>query len=69
MTYKDIAKLIPTIQAVGLVNHNLKAVNKKKSSTKDILKLGVTNVVGTSLIKLESDFIAGIWTFQGLHSY
>ena len=61
MTYKDIIKLIPTIQAAQLVGENIKAVKKttKKKDTglKDILKLGTTNIVGTSLIQTEAQLI------------
>ena len=58
MTYQDIAKLIPTIQAAGLVGHNLKAVSKKKkTSTKDMFDLGMTNVIGTSMLKINADLI------------
>lgn len=60
MTYKQIANLIPTIQATQLVSHNLKALKKKKTSTKDILGLGITNIAGTSLIQAESQLIGGL---------
>lgn len=55
MTVKEIANLIPTIQAVSLVKHNLKAT--KKQSTKDVLDLGMKNIVGTSMIKVNADLI------------
>jgi len=57
MSYKSIASLIPTIQATSLVGHNLKVVKKKDKSVKDILGLGVTNIVGVSLIQAESQLI------------
>jgi len=59
MSYKAIAQLIPTIQAAHLVGENLKEVKKKKTKTKteDILKLGVKNIVGVSLIKINADLI------------
>ena len=60
MTVKDIANLIPTIQAAGLVGHNLKAVSKKKTTTKDMIGLGVGNIVGTSLIKVNADIIGSM---------
>jgi len=63
MSYKTIAALIPTIQAATLVNENVKAT-KKKSKTGDIIGLGMKNIVGISVIKLESDLIAGLWTFK-----
>lgn len=59
MTYKKIVGLIPTIQSASLVSHNLKSM-KKKQSTKDMIDLGVTNIVGTSMIKINADLIAGM---------
>ena len=59
MSYKTIAALIPTIQAATLVNENVKA-SKKKSGTKDMIGLGMKNIIGISVIKLESDLIAGL---------
>jgi len=59
MSYKTIASLIPTIQAATLVNENIKAT-KKKSGTKDIIRLGLKNIVGINVIKLESGLIAGL---------
>jgi hypothetical protein len=56
MTYKQIANLIPTLQAVSLANENLKVVTKKKK-TKDIVDLGVKNIVGVSLLKVNADLI------------
>jgi len=60
MPYKTIAGLIPTIQAVHLTNYNIKKATKKKPTTKDMLELGVGNIVGISLIKVESDLIASL---------
>ena len=60
MSYKTIANLIPTIQAAQLANENVKTIKKKKTSTKDILGLGMKNIIGTSLIKAEADLIAGL---------
>lgn len=58
MSYKEIMKIIPTIQSASLVKHNLKALDKKKTKTKDIVDLGVKNVVGTSMIKINADLIS-----------
>jgi len=60
MTYTNIANLIPTIQSVALVSHNLKVLKKKKKKAKDMIELGVTNIVGVSLIKANADIIAGM---------
>jgi len=57
MTVKQIANIIPEIQALTLASHNLKVVNKKKKSTKDIVGLGITNIAGTSLLQSTSSLI------------
>jgi alkylated DNA nucleotide flippase Atl1 len=59
MTYKDIMNIVPTVQAAGLVGHNLKQMNKKQS-VKSMVGLGVTNIVGTSLIQSESKLIGSL---------
>ena len=59
MTYKAIANLIPTMQGVALVSENLKVLGKK-NSTKDISELGVKNIVGVNLIKINADLIGGL---------
>jgi len=58
MSYKTIAGMIPTIQSLALVSHNLKVVKKKKKTTKDMVELGVGNIVGTSMIKINADMIS-----------
>ena len=60
MTYKQIANLIPTIQSATLVSHNLKQLDKKKVKTKDILNLGMTNIVGLSLIQTEAQLVGSL---------
>jgi len=60
MSYTQIARLIPTIQASALVGKNLEIATKKKKKTKDMVNLGVTNLVGLSLIKVNADMIAGL---------
>ena len=60
MTYQSIAGLIPTMQSVALVSHNVAVAKKKKITTGDMISLGVTNIVGTSLIKSQADIIAGL---------
>jgi hypothetical protein len=57
---KNIIGLIPTMQSIALVNENLKIATKKKVKTKDLVGLGMKNIVGTSLIKVESDLISGL---------
>ncbi len=60
MTIKQIASLIPTIQAAALVGENVRVAKKKKVGTKDLIGLGVKNIVGIEVIKLESGLIAGL---------
>jgi hypothetical protein len=54
---KDIMNLVPTIQAASLVNANMKQLKKKKQTTGDMLNMGMGNVVGTSMIKINADLI------------
>lgn len=51
--YQDILRIVPTIHAAGLV----KSMTKKK---KKPYHSAVDAIVGTTLIKTESDFIAGV---------
>ena len=60
MTIKNILGLVPTIQAAALVGENLKVAKKKDKSMGDMIGLGMKNIVGTSLIKTESDLIASL---------
>ena len=60
MTAKNIAGLIPTMQSIALVSENVRVAKKKKVSTKDMVGLGMTNIVGTSMIKINADLIAGM---------
>jgi len=60
MTIKDIANIIPTMQSVALVSENIRFAKKKKKKMGDFVSMGATNIVGTTLIKAESDFIAGM---------
>ena len=53
----DIARLIPAAHSIALVGENVRVLKKKKKTSKDMLKLGVTNIVGTSLIQAESRMV------------
>lgn len=55
---KNIAGLIPTTMALGLVAHNVKALSKKKTTTKDMVKLGIGNVVGASMIGVTAGMLS-----------
>lgn len=56
MTYKKIAGLIPTIQAVKLVEHNLD-FSKKKKSSKNLIKNATGTIVGLGLIGATASII------------
>ena len=46
-----IAGLAPTMMGVALVSDNLKTINSKKPmKTKDMVNMGVKNIVGVSMI-------------------
>ena len=61
MSVKDIAGLIPTMSSVALVSDNLKTVSKKKPlKTKDMVNMGVKNIVGVEMIKLQSQLVGGL---------
>ena len=60
MIIKSIMGLIPTIQAAALVGENVKVARKKEVDSKDLIGLGVKNIVGIEIIKLESRLIGGL---------
>lgn len=53
MTAQDIAKVIPTVMSAGLISHNVNYLKKKK---KNLLKLGMDNIVGTAMIQETAQF-------------
>lgn len=53
ITAKSVLGVVPGLQATALVGHNLgaiKNIGSTKFGLKKMTKLGVTNIVGTSLI-------------------
>ena len=56
MSYQNIAKLVPTLMSARLVSDNIIASKKKK---KKLISLGVNNIVGTSLIQANAQFLGG----------
>jgi len=57
MTTTDLLKLAQTGQALALVGYNMNSLKKKKKTTKDMIKLGVGNIVGVNLIKATGEVI------------
>ena len=60
MSVSSIANLIPTMSAVALVSENVKVAKKKKIGTKNIMKLGITNIIGTNLIGTQAQMLSGL---------
>lgn len=60
MTAKNILELIPTIHAASLAGSIAKDATKKEKNIDDILHSATKALVGTSLIKVESNLIAGL---------
>ena len=58
MVTKTILGLANTMQSLNLISHNLKVVKKKKQTTKDMVELGVGNIVGVEMIGLNADLIS-----------
>lgn len=56
MTYKQILGLALVGQSASLLGDNYKNLKKKKPS---LIKQGVKNIVGISLIKTQADIIGG----------
>ena len=48
------------LMGVGLVGENLRYLNKKKKKKGDMIRLGVTNLVGVGLIGAAAGAAAGI---------
>lgn len=61
MPYKAIMQIIPAMKATALATEAAKLPLKKgKITTKDMLKSSTKTIVGTSLLKIEADLIAGL---------
>ena len=61
-TAKTILGVVPGLQATALLGHNIKFVKQsmkpnKRMSPKKIVKVGVTNLVGISLMKPTASMI------------
>jgi hypothetical protein len=54
MTYKDLIKLVPTLQATALLSNNVSYLKKKKKKGK-LINQGVDNLINLPLIQATSD--------------
>ena len=57
---KDIMNISQSMNAMAIAGHNMKLAQKKNTSSKDFIKAGMTNVVGTSFLKVNADLIGGL---------
>jgi hypothetical protein len=59
MTSKEILEIVPAIHSASLVGNALKLLKKKKKR-KNLFGTAADTIVGASMIKAESDMIAGM---------
>jgi len=57
---KSILNIGQMAQAAGLAGSNIGLAKKKNITSKDMLKQGVTNIVGTRLIGAQADIIGSL---------
>lgn len=55
-SYKDLLKIVPTIQSTDLVVDNLNFIKKKDRKIKGFASKGIKNIVGVSLISETAKF-------------
>ena len=60
MDIKPILNAAIAAESAALAGENIKVLKKKKITTKDMLKMGMTNTVGISLIKAQADIVGGL---------
>lgn len=57
MSYKDIVKLTPALQAAALADYNARFAKKKKKKARDFLEVGFVDITGVAFIDATGDFI------------
>lgn len=60
MGFQDILRAGVAVQSVGLLGENVRVAKKKRKSARDLVGLGVTNIVGSSLLGAQSDIIGSL---------
>ncbi len=55
----NILKIVPTLQAISVMDENLKLVEKKKKKSKDFIGTGVKNIIGIEFTKISSQLTGG----------
>ncbi|HEX9740624.1 MAG TPA: hypothetical protein VGA29_07600 [Ignavibacteriaceae bacterium] len=56
----DILRAGVAVQSTALLGKNVKLAMKKKIRTKDMLKTGMTNIIGIPLLQTQSQLIGQI---------
>ena len=59
MSYQDVLRIVPTLQATALVGRNYKLVKKKRKRAKDFISAGTDTMVGSTLIAENAKFLYG----------
>jgi len=57
---QSLLRVAQATQALALTGANVAFAKKKKKTTKGIVKLGIKNIVGTSLISAQGKIISTI---------
>ncbi len=55
-----LLNLANDVQAIGLVGGNIQYLKKKKKKSSDLIGLGATNLIGTSLIRSNAQLIGSL---------
>lgn len=56
----SLINLAQAAQAIALTTEGIRVAKKKKKTTKDIVGLGVTSIVGVSLIRATGKLASGL---------
>lgn len=57
---KDILRIVPTVQAVGLLKQHTSYTPKRKAAVKQFINQGVDVMTKSALLSAESNFIEGL---------
>lgn len=57
MPHRAILRAGVAVQSAALLGENVKLAKKKKKSATDFVKMGTTNIVGTELLRNQSQII------------
>ncbi len=60
MSVRAIMDLVPMAHSVAILSENVMVSKKTDIKSKDLIGLGLKNVVGIEFVKLESGLIAGL---------